>query len=70
MPSQPRSIPMVIRVSTEDANVRDALDLIRRLRLFAEEMRNAGLDVAIDGALTVTVKAKPEPEEPEEAGGA
>lgn len=55
---------------TDDSNGPGrALDMIRRVRLFAEELRTAGLIVEVSGNLTVQVRAPrlapgtpPEPE--------
>lgn len=38
----------------------DALDLIRRVSLFAQSMVDAGLDVRVSGALTVVVRVPPD----------
>lgn len=55
--------PVVVTLTTRAQDPGDALELLRRVRAFGEEMRQAGLDVTIDGAVTLTVRpARPEVE--------
>lgn len=57
-PTPLRATPTVtLALDVEAGRPADALDLIRRVRAFAEEMRAAGLVVEVTGALQVVVRA-------------
>lgn len=60
----------VVVVTFSATSAGDSLEMLYRVRLFADEMRQAGLAVIVDGQLTVTVrpparshKAKPAPDD-------
>jgi hypothetical protein len=57
-PRKSRAIPpVVVMLSTRANDPRESLELLRRVRAFAQEMADVGLDVRIDGSLTVEVRA-------------
>ena len=52
----PTPRPMVLSLDLSEPDTVAALDLIRRVRSFAEEMRAAGLDVEVRGDLSIVVR--------------
>lgn len=53
---------MTVVLDLEPGKPADALDLIRRVRAFGDEMRVAGMVVEVSGALTITVRPPARPE--------
>ena len=51
-----RRPPARLSLSLEATEPQAALDLVRRVRLFAEECRQAGLEVTVQGSLVVIVR--------------
>ena len=62
------SDPVIINVNMATSTKR-GLELLRRVRAFAEEMQQVGLEVDVEGYLTVRVRA-PEPAPEPEPGDA
>lgn len=50
--------PATVTLELDATNTSDALDLMRRVRMFAEELRGAGLLVEVTGSVVVTVKPR------------
>jgi hypothetical protein len=60
-----RPASVTLTMDTEAADVAAALDLLRRVRMFAEEVSKVpGVDVTMEGSINVVVRAKAGPEAP------
>jgi hypothetical protein len=64
-----RPASVTLTMNTDAGDVEASLDLLRRVRIFAEEVSHLpAVDVTMDGSINVVIRAKaPKPEEPEAA---